>query len=240
MLFCGEEYPLTADRPFRIGRVGDLAIDDNQFLHRCFLQIEQLHGLWLMANVGTSLSATVTDRQSLMQAWLAPGARIPLAFSSVLVWFTAGPTTYEFEVELDESPFSSVAVAASGDAGRECGGATVGAVCLTTDQRRLIVALTEDALRRGARWASAVPSSADAAARLGWTMTRFNRKLDNVCGKLAANGVRGLHGEPGSLAVNRRARLAEYALATQLVTVADLQLLDADPAGSPRISRTCG
>ena len=37
------------------------------------------------------------------------------------------------------------------------------------------------------------PSSADAAARLGWTVTKFNRKLDNVCQKLADAGIRGLH-----------------------------------------------
>ena len=54
----------------------------------------------------------------------------------------------------------------------------------------------------------------------------FNRQLDNLCQKLAAFGVRGLHGDAENLAANRRARLAEYALATRLVTRADLSLLD--------------
>jgi len=72
-----------------------------------------------------------------------------------------------------------------------------------------------------------IPSSADAAARLGWKVTKFNRKLDNVCQKLADAGTRGLHGGPGKLASNRKARLVEHALSTRLVTEADLALLDA-------------
>jgi hypothetical protein len=62
--------------------------------------------------------------------------------------------------------------------------------------------------------------------RLGWKLTRFNRKLDNVCQKLAAQGVRGLHGAPGQLASSRRARLVEYAIAVRMVTRDDLVLLD--------------
>ena len=71
-----------------------------------------------------------------------------------------------------------------------------------------------------------LPSSAEAAERLGWTITKFNRKLDNVCQKLQRLGVRGLHGGPDRLASNRRTRLIEYAVATRLVTRADLALLD--------------
>ena len=72
----------------------------------------------------------------------------------------------------------------------------------------------------------AVASSAQAAARLGWTTTKFNRKLDNVCQKLADAGTRGLHGGPGKLASNRKTRLVEHALSTRMVTESDLALLD--------------
>ena len=58
-------------------------------------------------------------------------------------------------------------------------------------------------------------------------MTRFNRKLDNVCDRLARIGVGGLRGGQGRLASNRRARLVEFAVATRLVTRNDLYLLDA-------------
>jgi hypothetical protein len=71
-----------------------------------------------------------------------------------------------------------------------------------------------------------LPSSNGAADRLGWTVTKFNRKLDNVCDKLEKLGVRGLHGERGELASGRRSRLVEYAIATRLVTRDDLTLLE--------------
>ena len=35
----------------------------------------------------------------------------------------------------------------------------------------------------------------EVAARLGWSLTKFNRKLDNVCQKLKKAGVQGLHGD---------------------------------------------
>ena len=68
--------------------------------------------------------------------------------------------------------------------------------------------------------------SSEAAARLGCSMTTFNRKLDNVCEKLDKIGVDGLRGGRGKLATNRRARLVEYAVATRLVSTDDLALLD--------------
>ena len=95
--------------------------------------------------------------------------------------------------------------------------------------------LAEPALRGGVRTPAVVPSSGDAARRLGWTTTKFNRKLDNVCQKFAAQGVRGLHGDPGRLASNRRARLVEYALSTRVVIRDDLDLLEAvAPPGPER------
>jgi hypothetical protein len=100
----------------------------------------------------------------------------------------------------------------------EQGDTTIGRVVMTPDQLRLVLALAEPALRGTGRAGSTLPSSGEAAQRLGWKTTKFNRKLDNVCQKLAAQGVRGLHGEPGRLASNRRARLVEYALAVRLVT----------------------
>ena len=64
-----------------------------------------------------------------------------------------------------------------------------------------------------------------AADRLGWTLTKYNRKLDNLCAKFEARGVRGLHGASDRLANNRRARLVEYAISAGLVTRADLAVL---------------
>ena len=108
----------------------------------------------------------------------------------------------------------------------EGGETTVGRVSFTPDQKLLILALAEDVLTRGHR-GGRIPANADAANRLGWTQTKFNRKLDNVCEKLARMGVRGLVSEGGRAASSRRVRLVEYVLASRLVTTDDLAWLDA-------------
>ena len=224
--FCGEVAPVTHE-PFTIGRDADLVIeDDNRFLHRRFLSLSTSQGVWLLANVGTQLTATVSDPEGRLEAFLSPGAVLPLVFGETLVRFTAGPTSYEFSVVLPDPAF----VAGQIDE-NDSGDTTVGRTVMTPDQLRLILALAEPALLGRARRGTALPSSADAAHRLGWTTTKFNRKLDNVCQKLAAQGVRGLHGEPGRLASNRRARLVEYALAVRLVTRDDLALISAASLG---------
>src|SRR5689334_10693451 len=224
--FCGELFVADGARPLTIGRVGDVEIDDNPYLHRNFLQIVEDGGLWWLANVGTTLTATVADKKGLFQAWLNPGARIPLALERLTVWFTAGPTTYDFDIIVDSPAFTSTGTEEVVE-DDSTGETTVGRVSFTPDQKLLIVALAEPFLRRGQAGVAQIPSSADAAARLGWKVTKFNRKLDNVCQKVADAGTRGLHGGPGKLASNRKARLVEHALSTRLVTEADLALLDA-------------
>jgi hypothetical protein len=223
--FCGEEFAAPEDRPLTIGRDADVAIDDNPYLHRVFLQVHRENDLWWLTNVGSTLTATVADKQSLFQAWLAPGARIPLALDAFTVWFTAGPTTYDFDILIDSPAFVAVDREVE-QVDPDSGATTVGRVSMTPDQKLLVVALCESFLRTTYAGSGQVPSSADAAARLGWTVTKFNRKLDNVCQKLADAGTRGLHGGPGKLASNRKTRLVEHALATRMVTEADLALLD--------------
>jgi hypothetical protein len=219
--FCGEWTQLEEDKPFTIGRGGDLQIDDNPYLHRHFLQVSRADGLWWLSNTGSQLSATVTDGAGSVQAFLAPGARLPLVFANTTVLFTAGPTTYELTLVGNEPTFE-----VSDPAGATSGETTIGPVLLTDSQRAVIVALAEPLLKRDGTGTSAMPSSKEAAARLGWEMTRFNRKLDNVCDKLDRRGVRGLRGGPGQLATNRRARLVEHAVTSHLVTADDLYLLE--------------
>ncbi|WP_295118758.1 hypothetical protein [uncultured Leifsonia sp.] len=223
--FCGEEYPVGDGADFDIGREGDLAIDDNPYLHRRFLSITSDFGMWWLSNVGTLLTATVTDASGTMQAWLAPGAKLPIVFQTLHVMFSAGATTYDFTITSDADYFNtSIAVEGPG------GSTTVLPVTLTTSQRQLIVALAEGVLRQSIPGRGSIPTSSEAAERLGWSMTTFNRKLDNVCDKLDRLGVAGLRGGRGKLATNRRARLVEYAVTTRLVGVEDLPLLD-EPAG---------
>ena len=219
--FGGELHELDGERPFLIGREGDLAIDDNQYLHRRFLEIRCENDMWWLINVGTQLSATICDGSSSVRAWLAPKGRMPLVFATTAIRFTAGPTNYEIAAILSDAPYVHDEPNESND-----GSTTIGRVSLTLDQRLVLLALAEAPLRRGSPGSADIPSSSSAARRLGWSAKKFEKKIDNVCEKFANHGVRGLKGEQGNLASSRRARLVDYVLAARIVTVAELELLD--------------
>jgi len=218
--YCGERYSVESEQVFTIGREADLVVDDNPYLHRQFLTVTEENDLPMLANVGNRLGATVVDEESTLEAFLGPGAVIPLVFPRIRVSFTAGSTSYEFVIENDDPSFRLPS-----SAGDSIGETTLGPAKLTPDQKLLIIAIAAPTLRGESRSGAAIPSSADAARLLDWTITKFNRKLDNVCQKFAKAGVQQLHGGPGYLASGRRARLVEYAVATRLVTADDLGLL---------------
>ncbi|KQV07661.1 hypothetical protein ASC63_10610 [Leifsonia sp. Root112D2] len=219
--FCGEWFTVDESHDFMIGREGDLAIDDNPYLHRQFLRIYKDFDMWWLGNVGNLLSATVTDTTGTVQAWLAPGAKLPLVFQKMHVMFSAGSTTYDFAIQAEDDYFNT-----SVSLNTTAGSTTIMPVTLTVSQKQLILSLAEDILTQQVPGRGTMPTSADAAKRLGWSMTTFNRKLDNVCDKLDKIGVSGLRGGKGKLASNRRARLVEYAVATHLVSNEDLPMLE--------------
>ena len=219
--FAGEWFPVSRERPFVIGREGDLAIDENQYLHRHFLEVGLVDRLWWLTNIGSRLSATVSSGEGTVQSWLAPGASMPLVFADYVVVFTAGPTTYEFSISITQPEFEITP-----SARRPVGTETVMPLRLNDSQRLLVVALAEPMLRRDAVGASELPSNSAVAERLGWTMSKFNRRLDTLCDKLDQMGVQGMRAAPGKLATHRRARLVEYAISSRLVAKADLSLLD--------------
>lgn len=219
--FVGEWYELDPAEPFTIGRDADLVIDENPYLHRQFLVLQAEFGMWWLSNVGSVLSATVTDDSGQVQSWLSPGAKLPVVFQHMQVMFTAGSTTYDFAIHSASDFYNTSHVNMS-----PSGNTTQAVIHLTESQRELILALAEDVLRNSVPGRGVIPSSADAAARLGWTLPTFNRKLDNVCDKLDKFGVSGLRGGRNKLASNRRARLVEYAISTRLVTPEDLDTLD--------------
>ncbi len=218
--FCGEWYEVEPPNEFSIGREGDLIVDDNPYLHRHFLRLYPDFGMWWLGNVGNLLAATITDGTGGVHAWLAPEARIPIVFDTMHVLFTAGSTAYDLTIHSSEDYFSTSASHSGAS-----GATTIEPIPLTTSQRQLIVSLAEGVLNESIPGKGKIPSSAQAATRLGWTMTAFNRKLDNVCDKLDKVGVQGLRGDKGNLATNRRSRLVEYAVATRLVSRDDLALL---------------
>jgi hypothetical protein len=219
--FCGENYEANPSTGFTIGREADLVLDEcNPFLHRVFLRIVWEHGMWWLRNVGSVLAATVSSNQGEVQAWLQPSGQLPLVFPLVSVWFTAGETTYEFEIQVSGSPWESLAPEPVGR-----GELTIGIVDLVGENKLLVLALAENILRRQNRGAGSIPASQQAADRLGWPVTKFNRKLDRICTMLADAGVRGLVGGRGKQATSRKARLVEYCLGTHMITEEDLAFL---------------
>ena len=63
--FCGEWFPVAEDQVFSIGREGDLEIDDNPYLHRRFMEVQEQGGIWWLSNVGTMISAAMPVRMRL-------------------------------------------------------------------------------------------------------------------------------------------------------------------------------
>ena len=228
--FAGEVTELPPGSTFTIGREGDLSLDDNPYLHRTFLVVAFHDGLWWVHNEGSRLAAGLTDVDGLMRTTLAPGARLPIVFGRTSLTFSAGTTSYELLLECDRAaylPSRAVAGQAEGDT-------TIAPTSFTESQLLVVLALAEPVLRRVGTGSSSVPTAVEAARRLGWAQTRFNRKLDNVCDKLDRAGVTGLRGSGSASASNRRLRLVEYAVSSLLVTSADLTLLDPTPPGDSR------
>ena len=227
--FAGEITELDPRSTFTIGREGDLSLDDNPYLHRTFLVVSFHDGMWWVHNEGSRLAAGLTDEDGLMRTTLAPGARLPIVFGRTSLTFAAGNTTYELLLECEQATYRLARTASrSAD-----GDTTIAPTSFTESQLMLVVALAEPVLRRVGTGSSSVPTAVEAARRLGWAQTRFNRKLDNVCDKLDRAGVAGLRGTETASASNRRLRLVEYAVSSLLITAADLGLLDAAPADPP-------
>ncbi len=222
--FAGEWFEAEPPGPFTVGREADLSVDENPYLHRRLLAFTHESGLWWVANVGQSIGVSASTGDGVYQAVLGPGAKVPLVFPRVVLLFTAGPYTYELAVHCPQAAFHSAPIVPDLDDPHHM---TIGSVSLTPSQKLLVIALCEPLLRDGLAGQSQLPSSAQAAARLGWPLTTFNRKLDAVCDKLDREGVPGLRGGVGKLATNRRARLVEHAVLSRLVTTQDLALLDA-------------
>lgn len=218
--FCGEVHEVEEDGTLTFGRLGDLAVDDNPYMHRILGQFEARHGRWWVTNLGSSIVLEIFDRTTHSKVSLTPTADQALPGHDVVVRFTAGPTVYEIDVKSDPRERNhEVENLAAGET------ISVSDLPMTESQLLLILALAEQKLR-APQEPLVIPPTKAAAARLGWPTTKFNRKLDNVCEKLTRAGVNGLKARPGDVAVDRRRRLTEHAIAFGIVDVSMLEKLD--------------
>ena len=217
--YIGELYRLNENQSLEFGRIAELSLDDNRYLHRRLGRFEFRNGVWLLSNIGRSLHLTVFDIATQSQALVSPGRSFAFTFSPAHVRFRAGRTTYELAVTCTIPILET-----SKRAEETLDTITPEDIPLTPSQLLLIVALTERTLCDPLVGVQILPSQ-QVARRLRWTITKFNRKLDVVCAKLTKAGIPGLHGEPGSLASGRRHNLVVFAIQSGLVTRDNLSLL---------------
>jgi hypothetical protein len=223
--FVGDERVLAPGDELTFGRAGDLAIDDNRYLHRLLGRFSWSAGVWWLTNLGSSIPLTVSDTAGPSFSKVAPGSSLPLSFESSLVAFEAGGCNYELAVDLaggglDTDPLDEAGV--EGWSGEVT--TTASSLPLSPEQRLLLVALAEAQLRDPSA-SLELPTNRQIAHVLGWTITKYNRKLDGLCVKFAAGGVSGLRGSSDSLARDRRSRLVDHAVNAGVVTADDLALL---------------
>jgi hypothetical protein len=227
--FVDVERVISPGDELTFGRSADIVVDDNRYLHRLIGRFTWSNGMWWLVNTGSSIALRLDDANGPSYTRVAPGSTVPLSFETATLSFEAGGRPYELRTELlIDSPLLAVDVTGT-DSDEEAGvtdleaTTTAGSLPLNDEQRLLLVALCEPWLRDAA--SNELPTNRQLASRLGWTITKFNRKLDWLCQKYAAAGVTGLRGSSDLLARDRRLRLVEHALDAGVVTPADLALL---------------
>jgi hypothetical protein len=224
--FLGERRVCEPGEVLTFGRTADLVIDEeNPYLHRLVGRFSWHDGLWWIENHGQQIeldveSDTGVEARLRSRSGDAAPSLAPLVGSRSSIRFIAG----EFNYQLDAIHGGPVAPKL-GDVkvgGKET--SQFGHVELTHDERLLLVALTAPVLRDPANARpERLPTNKTLYDQLGWSATRYNRKLDYLCVRLSRAGVRGLQGGRGTKATNRRWLLIEHAIASKLVTLDDLR-----------------
>lgn len=222
--FLGEEIQVEPGETLTFGRAADLIVDaDNQYLHRVLGCFAAQGDVWFLQNLGRHITLRVIDRDGPSRTELAPSDQAPIGFEEFVVAFDAGPASYEIGGALAEPTPLELGVSVASDT------VEFATINLNDEQRMLVAALAEPLLRGRTDWQSEIPGNKEIARRLGWTVSKFNRKLDYLCRRLAEQGVDGMQGESGVLATSRRARLVRHMVDRRLVVVADLDALPAPP-----------
>lgn len=216
----GEDLVSSAGDPVTFGRSGDLVIDDaNRFLHRVVGRFVFRDGLWWLQNHSRRGVIVLESMGTASRLKVAPGGQFPVPGGSFCVGFSAGKANYELECWTKTTVDAGSQWALDTDAGE--GTLEFGRIPLTAEQHLLCVALASERLRGRPN----LPSNLETAATLGWSITKFNRKLDYVCAKFAQAGVRGLRGDRSGVAQDRRKALVDHLIEQHLVTADDLRLL---------------
>jgi len=216
--FMGEVLAVAAGSSLSFGRDAALVVDGaNPYLHRVLGIFVCVDGAWVLQNVGRHTRLTVQPRPvGGTRLDLAPGEQAPLPFGDLVVRFTAGVAQYEVVVVQPQTGDRSVPRPSPSDT------VDFGAVEVGHEQRQMLAILGRALLTGEGDWPGDMPSNRAVAEELGWTRSKFNRKLDHLCRRLSAQGVPGVVAGPDGIASARRRLLVEHFVLRGAVTVDDL------------------
>ncbi len=219
--FLDDRWELVPGHDFTFGRAADLCVDDsNLYLHRVVGLLRHSDDTWWLHNVGEWLELEIRTVKGNHHK-MAPSTRLAVV-SACDVRFAAGNAKYLINIIPKDPPrvregFKVIADAPSTN--------RFAVIDLNDEQRLLLAALCEHQLQPSDGQRS-LPSNNAVAVRLGWSVTKFNRKLDYLCRRLTSEGVAGLRGGRGERATARREHLVDHAITTGLISEDDLHLLD--------------
>ncbi len=222
---------LTAAQPGDVvtfGRSGDIEVDEaNKYMHRIVGTFFDRDNVWWLTNNSKHGNLTLAGDGGRLTR-LPPSAVTALTEVTGAIRFDSGPTTYELGWTLPgQDPLMPPSSTddedsdASPDATRQ-----FGVVNLNHEQKQLLVSLAEASLLDPTAPSTDLPANASVAHRLGWSAKKLDRKLDYLCARLASVGVRGLRGEKGFEAIDRRSRLVEHAMSSGMISAADLDIIN--------------
>ena len=219
--FIDEGHDLEPGSELSFGRNADIVIDDaNQFMHRIVGSFVWHRDSWWVRN---------SSRHAEIELLAETGKRvtIPAGSSELLdgpgvIRFDAGASSYELEYALD-TEISLPTVELPRDEDDSYLTRDFGRIPLNEEQRAMLTELCRIRLTDPSATAADIPPNAEIANRLGWSLRKFDRKLDYICRRLAEEGVRGVRGVKGVEATDRRAVLVEHMITSGQITVADIQ-----------------
>lgn len=199
------------------GRAGDIEIDSaNRLLHRVLGRFFDQDGQWWLTNEGRSVAIVMTDLNTASYTRIVAGASTPLPFRKASLSFTAGRANYRMIVQNDAIDPDMVSTDLFDLPVAETT-LTTGTLVFNAEQFELLQALAAARLD-GPIAAADLPANRELAHQLGWTLSKFTRKLDNLCTKLTRAGVEGLQGSVADVATDRRVQLANFVVEQGIVT----------------------
>jgi len=222
LFFIDELTVATPGDVVTFGRSGDIEVDDaNQYMHRIVGTFFDQDNVWWLANKSRHGHLTLVGNTG-RHTRLPPDAVSAIAEPTGVVRFDAGPSTYELGWTLPETdPLMPPVIDAEG--GVSVVTSQFGIVPLNPEQRQLLAALAEKCILDSSASTSDLPANAAVAHRLGWSAKKLDRKLDYLCARLSSEGVRGLRGEKGFEAIDRRSRLVEHVMSSGMISELDVQ-----------------